>query len=335
MWVKCYANNSFQARKCELSVSINGKQQAISVSQAGKGYSLFVETEPLSFTWTGGRKSVAVETNAQDFTVIERPNWCKYQKTEYGLLIVCEENYLGQNRRGQFKISAGDKTEYITVSQTAMPATTQSATTSQQRDYYTSSTPSTTYSQSSSSYSRTIQYSEPSCFNCPNAKYPIGLSFGYVEKELYDTEYFSASLKGVQVGLRIEPLMKYGFGINTGIFYEYYSTATDNLFNGYIEAIDFENDYYEHIINVPLHLEYRLNFSKYFNVFVYGGASVDMWFVNGFEYQPSIDYGGGLRINHLQFNLGRSLFVNKMSDITDLSDLNRYKDLICTLSIMF
>lgn len=150
----------------------------------------------------------------------------------------------------------------------------------------------TSTSYSSNSYKPERRYRGP--FNSPKwDRRPVGLSVGYVQKQwvysarpefiekygdvvekygIFLDDGHSSFNHGIQAGIRIEPLLKYGFGFDTGIYYEYYyeksHTITDE--DGPNQAV-----WNNHCVNVPLHLEYRLNFSNNFQIFVYGGASLD------------------------------------------------------------
>ena len=55
------------------------------------------------------------------------------------------------------------------------------------------------------------------------------------------------------------------------------------------------------------------------------------------EFKSSIDYGGGIRISHLQINIGQSLLIsdkNEQGDFVKLKD-NKYKKLQFAVSYMF
>ena len=75
-------------------------------------------------------------------------------------------------------------------------------------------------------------YRRKTAWNSPDKPKIIGLSLGYVTKQwevsqngqIENIGYWEdkSSLTGVQIGIRVEPQFKYGFGINTGLYYEYY-----------------------------------------------------------------------------------------------------------------
>ena len=151
----------------------------------------------------------------------------------------------------------------------------------------------------------------------------MGITIGYSNKALYHLEknLKVAELDGVVMGLRIEPLFKYGFGLNTGVFYEVYSSSK-------------QNDFSKSVINIPVNLEYRLNFHRNFSIFFYGGANLDYvmeatlpfnytgagkvdlysGYFDSERFVPFLEYGGGIRIGLLQFNVSANHFLNVKDD---------------------
>lgn len=159
-------------------------------------------------------------------------------------------------------------------------------------------------------------------------------------------------MHGAQVGFRIEPLFKYGFGINTGVFYEYYYSKGETDYH-YGES--YHPIFQEHALYVPFHLEYRLNFSRKFQLFFYGGASFDYGLMakiktdngnlyfdddNAYEgflgkrYNVSYEYGGGMRFGRVQFNFTVSRGLINMSQDRDY-EIKQNKDIMGAMTIMF
>ena len=304
---------------------------------------LSVPKQNLSFFASGGRTTMEVNTNAGDYQITNLPSWCKINnKFSDWFSITCDPNYTKQPRYGWFVISAGGKEVRIYINQeSTAPATAQKSSTAK-------TTKNNTYKRNNPYKSKSY-----SCFNCPQTKYPVGFSVGYVEKNLVysiNNENINANvinydfdkLQGIQAGFRIEPLFKYGFGLNMGVFYEFYSKSIEQSYNYsdyYDNYIDiYTVNYKQHIINIPLHLEYRFNFSKYFSLFIYGGASIDIPVSDDFSSSTYalFDYGGGLRIDHVQFNIGKSNIISDISNSTNY-DLfsNKYKNLEVSMSYMF
>ena len=289
------------------------KQTATKSIETTQAITLNVSPQNVYLIANGDRKTIDVKTNAKDYQIADLPSWCKIaNKYSSWFILSCDANNTGQNRNGWIKIIAGGEEIKINVTQPT---------------------------------NRTISSTNTkSCFNCPNANYPWGVSLGYVTKNLdyydsytdYAPSYYQKKLEGFQIGVRFEPLFKYGFGLNTGLFYEYYhlnSSSDTDYYSDY--------EYQEQLLSIPLHLEYRFNFSRYFNVFIYGGAGIDLITNNDFKdlsVQSSLDYGGGIRIDHIQINIGQNLKLNNRSDaFRDFNNIkkNKYKDLILSLSYMF
>jgi tetratricopeptide (TPR) repeat protein len=225
---------------------------------------------------------------------------------------------------------------------------TTSAHSSSTNSNSSSTSPSYTNNNSSnsySSYSSHYHYRKP--FNSPDFDYyHAGLSVGYVQKQWTISDENGANkcgfwddsscISGVQVGVRIEPLFKYGFGIDTGLYYEYYYSKSQTM---YEQGVEFRPSLQEHAIYLPVHLEYRLHFSPSFQLFFYGGGGLDYGISaklktnceelsfednNAYEtdwkqFNASLEYGGGLRINHLQFNFTIS------KGLIDMSNDSSYK----------
>lgn len=200
-------------------------------------------------------------------------------------------------------------------------------------------------------------------FNMPfDEQGEFGISVGYVQKQWVakadgettkmgywdDTKYMS----GIQAGFRFEPLFKYGFGIDTGLYYEYYYSKSKTIS---YEGNEFEPSINEHSLYLPIHLEYRLNFSSKFQLFFYGGVGLDYVLSaklktnrddltydeddayensNLRKFNTSLEYGGGIRVYGVQLNF---TLTNGLMNIYKESDANikQQKNLMCSLSYMF
>lgn len=280
---------------------------------------LSVSKSTIYFTSYGETSErINVYSNVNTFTVPSGyvPSWCTVNTNSGYFTVTASANPNYSSRKDWFKVIADGKEVRINVEQLARTSP------------YTK--------QASIPTNQTTQSNAKKCFNCPFEKYTLGFTLGYVDKN--DPNYYEEfNMQGFQVGFRIEPLFKYGFGINTGIFYEFFSsTLNESLFYNN----NYNDDFEQHVISIPLHLEYRLNFSKYFNVFAYGGGGFDL-VMDAFNYNnnfiPSFEFGGGLRIDHFQFNIGQSLQVTQIDDINDFKYLYsyKYKGLILSVSYMF
>ncbi|MDR1581735.1 MAG: hypothetical protein LBS55_00485 [Prevotellaceae bacterium] len=251
---------------------------------------LSVSKDRLSFYSSGGSSErITVYSNANAYSVSLVPSWCSVQTYNGYFVVTCNANNSAQLRSDWFKVTAGGKEVNIYINQSG-----------------------TTKSAAGKSNSQTVNNNK--CFNCPQTKDTWGLTLGYTQRTFDDY-----SLDGVQFGLRIEPLLKYGFGFNTGIMLESYSRSDTQLS---------ETGYEQYAVNIPLHFEYRLNFSKWFNIFAYGGAGFNVITNSSFDdytLSTCFEYGGGLRISHVQFNVGRSLYMGVKS----------YQNLVVSISYMF
>lgn len=262
---------------------------------------LSVAKENVSFSSSGGvSDAITVNTNAGTYSVSLIPWYCSVQTYKNHLIVTCKANYTSTSRSEWFKVIAGDIEVKIYVNQTG-----------------------NTHSSVSNNLTEPIKNRK--CFNCPKAKYTWGITAGYIQRT---SEYSD----GLQLGIKVEPLFKNGFGVNTGLNFIGYSTELLFALNGVEE---FE----QYALNIPLHLEYRLNFSKWFNVFAYGGAGLNVVTNSLFdEYSmpTTFEYGGGLRINHLQFTIGQSDYIGNLKDIQDFGTYREsYQKLILSVSYMF
>ena len=208
-------------------------------------------------------------------------------------------------------------------------------------------------------------------FNSPRTKSFWGFVAGYTSK-LWSKEtpdgnvtnvglFDSSWLHGIQFGIRYNPLFKYGFGLNTGLYYEYYhyKSALIEDFNA-AEQYYYYNTLNEHAIRFPLHVEYRLNFAKSFQLFFYGGFTAEYAFLgnmsktrqgeytpfednkdiygsiipSGERYNVAFSYGGGIRIGAIQFNVSTEKGLINVSPSKEYV-LKQNKPLNIAMSIMF
>lgn len=211
-----------------------------------------------------------------------------------------------------------------------------------------SSTSSSSTSSSTNSYSTSSSnhsYYRRHKFNEPKDEYIIGLTAGYVQKQwVYDTDGHKEKVdvfgdskytNGIQFGIRFDPQFKYGFGINTGLFYEYYFDKLD------LEEYDYQYHYTssEHCLYMPLHIKYSLNFSEWFQLAFYGGIGLDYGLSGTIniksdesDYDPiniydedldmkrfntSLEYGASIRVKNVQLDFSMSKGLINMSDNDD------------------
>lgn len=208
-------------------------------------------------------------------------------------------------------------------------------------------------------------------FNKAKDNYVVGLSVGYVQKQWTfkyedgDSEKSgfwedTKQIGGIQAGIRINPQFGYGFGMDTGLYYEYYQSKSNpmNYTDGYGK---YTGTLREHALYLPLRIEYRLNFSKYFQLFFYGGIGLDYGLANSIKwvdydddsynetinniydsddcpdwkrFNYSLEYGGGIRTSCLQLNFTMAKGLKDMSSTNDYK-VYQGKNLMLALSIMF
>lgn len=303
----------------------NSQKQYNSVQQYQKKHSTVSESKPTAIVETktatyinlsksylyfnaesGNKQQVNVYTDGEDFTIPTAyiPSWCIVKVYKGYFTVSCRENDSFQERKDWFWVRSGVKDTKIHIIQSGSKN-------------YSDNTKNKTYRRNSS-------------FNYPKNYEQWGISLGFTKGEL---------MNGILAGIRFEPLFKYGFGINTGLNYEFYSTKFSKSTYSYPR---FNIDkYQEHILNIPLHAEYRFNISKYFNLFLYGGAAIECATNSDFSqytFRTALEYGGGIRIDRIQLNAGRSnlLYENGTYGGLITSDYsNVYKVFTISMSYMF
>jgi hypothetical protein len=308
----CEPNKNKTERSGQCTITADDKSTTLYLSQSAAisntpqkaEITLSVFPTSISFDANGGTKRIYVTATAADYSLSYIPSWCHAVRyATYIDLTVGKNN--NESRNDWFQVNSGLKLVRVYVTQAGV--------------------------------STTVNKSKPTptvkgCFNCPKGKkHTVGLSFGYVVKPIIsdDFDYMLLGLSGGSLGLRIEPLFNHGFGLNTGVFYEYYPEQ-------------YNDGNSKMAINIPLNLEYRLNFHKNFSMFFIGGASVDYninatadfnfsGYVEPFPYNgnfdknrfvPYLEYGGGIRIKKVQFNAGLHYFVDIEDDFTIYDAIN-------------
>lgn len=180
-------------------------------------------------------------------------------------------------------------------------------------------------------------------FNQAQDNFFGGVSVGYIQKQwtieengekekcgLFDDDKY---LQGIQAGFRIDPQFGGGLGINTGLFYEYCWAKSDDMNNSYGT---YHYTYEEHGLYLPLHLKFTMNFNKWFQLSLYGGAGFN-YVLSGNAYLRSdgdtydsenvfseeedwkkfnmmLEYGISIRIKAVQIDFTQSHGLNNWSD---------------------
>jgi len=236
------------------------------------------------------------------------PTWCTIKTYSGYFTVTASPNPNYTSRKDWFKVTAGDTEVKIEVEQ------------------FGSSNTNAKQSEKTTTEKISIKHSNK-CFNCPKMQDNWGLTLGFAPKSLNNS-----LMDYAQFGLKYEPLFKYGFGLNTGIIFEGYS---QNVFNEQL----FQNGFDYYAVNVPLHLEYRFNFSKWFNLFAYGGLgfnAITYPDFNNYSLPATFEYGGGFRISHVQFNVGKSLYLGNLNNEQNfVTYTEEYQKLFFSVSYMF
>lgn len=276
------------------------KKQKTSLSVSRKEYSFLASP--------GESLPILVSTTENEYLATTTSPWLSIKSYTGYLIISSKRNNANDSRFGVINIKSGDANASIKVFQKGLENTLNP----------------------SNSYTST---NKRKCFNCPQTRDSWGLTFGYSQIVFDPFEDLSlqpeSAWEGFQFGLRFNPLFKGGFGLNTGIYFE--AHTNNSILN---------SKYDQYSLGIPLHFEYHLNFSKWFSLFTYGGPRFSLVVANSFYEQnalPAIlDFGGGIRVNRIQFNIGKSLNMGSFRDMSNVGkDVETYQDLVLAMSFMF
>lgn len=318
------ANSSTSSRSDYFDIKAGSKTQRVRISQAGSAPTLSVSNNNLSFGSSSSSTTIYVTSNTQWSISTNPASWGHITINGNQLKFTVDGNYSSSPRNDYFIISAGNKSQQVNITQAGR---------TQQNTYSNSS-----YS-STSSYRR---YRRP--FNHSWDNYAGGFSVGYIQKQwtskyddnsteeygLFDDDKY---YNGIQAGFRIDPQFGAGFGINSGLFYEYCWGKSDKIYD---EAGSFHITYEEHGLYLPLDLKFTMNFSRWFQLSFYGGVGLNYvlsgkayardggktWGTtdtfkeedNWSRFNAMLEYGASLRINAIQFDVTMAKGLNDWSD---------------------
>lgn len=217
-------------------------------------------------------------------------------------------------------------------------------------------------SNSSSSSNYSYKYRRHK-FNQAKDNYIGGFSVGYIQKQwtyeengekekfgLFDDDKY---LQGIQAGFRVDPQFGAGFGMNSGLFYEYCWAKSEDEIDLYGT---YHYTYEEHGLYLPLHLKFTMNFSKWFQLSIYGGVGLN-YVMSGYAYMRGdgetygsenvfseeddwkrfntmLEYGVSIRISALQIDFTQSQGLNNWSD-TDGIKMKQGRPLSISATICF
>ena len=125
---------------------------------------------------------------------------------------------------------------------------------------------------------------------------------------------YDSRLAALQAGIHFQPALDWGLGLYTGLFYQYYLSGTmtsekSPTENGPLDQT--YTNYSEHEVMVPLHLYFRLPFSKTVALSFHGGPDVSYAFLARYDDRDNMflswnpPYGEGFL--HKHFNLSYSI----------------------------
>ena len=304
--VRIDENSSKDSRNDWFSIKAGNIEKKIRISQEGMPSSLSVSSNKLDFSSYGGSQNITVNSNSDWRVSLGTRPWGHLTKYGNSLSVRVDRNKKKTSRTDYFKLKADDKEVQVNIYQSG-------------------------------------RYRRP--FNHAVDNYVGGISVGYIQKQweyneggektkvgvFEDDKY----LQGIQAGIRIDPQFGAGFGLNTGIFYEYCWAKSNN---NYDEYGSYNLSYKEHGLYMPLHLKFTMNFSKWFQLSVYGGAGLNYvlsgkayldadgdsydWNVfkeeeNWKKFNTMLEYGASLRINAVQFDFTMSKGLTNWSENSD------------------
>lgn len=291
-----------------IKVSIGSKAIYVRVKQAAKQeITLSVSTNKLSFSSSGGISDrVYVYSNTTGFVVSLLPSWCSVQTFNGYFTIVCNENYSTSSRSDWFNVTAGSKQEKIYIKQSGAKKISSNTT---------------SYSPVSKKVKKEKRYAYT------NSSKSFGLILGYSQLAYKRYPY----AEGVHLGLRIEPGFNNRFGFNTGLVFSAFLSNYNSLYG------DLSSGSYG--LNIPLHLEYKFNRSKKIKLIAYFGPGLNLLTSSSFlstELPATLEFGGGFRSGHVQFNLGKSSYLGDFKSIGELgSNVRQFQNIVMSLSYMF
>ena len=143
---------------------------------------------------------------------------------------------------------------------------------------------------------------------------PMGLTVAYVQKK-YEVKQDGKTvyngtlaawddanggnddwLHGIKVGVQYQPTLRFGLGIYTGLYWEYYQTKTDKLDSGEGDVTTGFNKYREHSLSLPVQLFYNLPFASKVALALHGGVNLN--YMLSRTYSGYIENVNGLKLEH-------------------------------------
>ena len=352
------ANTGASSRTDYFTITSGSKSIRVNISQS-KGISLSVSSESLSFAASGGSQTLTVNASEAWKIGTQTNAWGHLSISGNQLTVRVDANASSASRTDYFTIKAGNLEKRISISQSAQSVSASSKTASSSTTKTSSSSATTLGSISAYPYYRYRRRK----FNHAQDYFCGGFSVGYIQKQwtieengekekcgLFDDDKY---IQGVQAGFRIDPQFGAGFGINSGLFYEYCWAKSDDEYSSYGT---YHTTYEEHGLYLPTHLKFTMNFSEWFQLSFYGGTgfyyalsgkaylrsdgetydSEDVFAEeeNWKKFNMMLEYGLSIRIKALQIDITQSQGLNNWSD-TDGLKVKQGRPLSVSATICF
>ena len=143
LYVSVDGNNSTQSRSDYIVIRSGNKTCNINISQSGKSAYLNVSSSNISFSSSGGTRTIYVESNCDWKIAVPTASWGSLSKTGDAITLSVKANNSSSQRTDYFMIKAGNLERKIYI--------TQAASTSSYN--YSNNSSNTTYNYNQSSYS--------------------------------------------------------------------------------------------------------------------------------------------------------------------------------------
>jgi len=285
---------------------------------------LSVSKDKLLFLPSGGQEKVTVNNNNScPYSISVLPLWFEVQEYAGYFVVTCNANSESTTRDGYFTVTAGDKTVRISISQTGkIPIKDDKTEKNKVQDKGNKKDTAKAKALQLNTHGITLGYVAKQC------RY-------YTEKQVGNGRLSEGSklfAHGFRIGYAWQPQFNKGFGLTTGINLDFYKSNYDydNYGNRYYFL------FYEWSINLPLHIQYRINISKSqkAKIIFEAGPSFDFGILarndvnyyddfkdkeihyygknswNGYypynRFKPYIDFGIGFRYQWFQISAGTS-----------------------------
>ncbi len=148
----------------------------------------------------------------------------------------------------------------------------------------------------------------------------------YLDPDKQEKDYIEA----LAVGLTITPEFKYGIGIQTGVYYEYSTVLykSHEIKGNKNQSVETRQRYSDHVLTIPLRLQYRYEIIPDLSVFFYTGpkfgiglSSKYKYSRDGYTYEGVVDWETGDN----WWDIDDTIYGDKHVD-GESKEVERYKD---------